>query len=215
MDNALHYVPAGGQVVIGVRWMEHKGKPLLLFFVMDNGPVVPEPLRQAIFEPGFVWNPPSAERTGRSLFKVPRVRGRARRLGLGGVEDAARRARSSCACGRMRRAKSPAAVARRAGASRRLPCPGMKRSRSHAHGVELLPLLGRQHRLDLVVGVVELLVHLRADALGDLLHPLVMAIHDRADLIALLRGQLQLVIEMGQDAVAVTKSPRGLRWRSR
>ncbi len=70
MDNSLHYVPPGGQVVIGVRWMEHKGKPLLLFFVMDNGPVVPEPLRQAIFEPGFVWNPQAAQRTGRSLFKV-------------------------------------------------------------------------------------------------------------------------------------------------
>jgi signal transduction histidine kinase len=70
MDNSLHYVPPGGQVVVGVRWMEHKGKPLLLFFVMDNGPVVPEALRQAIFEPGFVWNPQSAERTGRSLFKV-------------------------------------------------------------------------------------------------------------------------------------------------
>lgn len=69
MENALHYVPAGGQVVIGVRWMEHKGKPLLLFFVMDNGAVVPEGLRQAIFEPGFVWSANSAERTGRGLFK--------------------------------------------------------------------------------------------------------------------------------------------------
>jgi signal transduction histidine kinase len=69
MDNALHYVPASGQVVIGCRWMEHKGKPLLLFFVMDNGPVVPESLRQAIFEPSFVWNPVSADRTGRGLFK--------------------------------------------------------------------------------------------------------------------------------------------------
>jgi signal transduction histidine kinase len=70
MDNAMHYVPAGGQVVIGVRWMEHKNKPLLLFFVMDNGPLVPEHLRTAIFEPDFVWNPQSAERTGRSLFKA-------------------------------------------------------------------------------------------------------------------------------------------------
>jgi len=69
MENALHYVPANGQVVIGVRWMEHKGKPLLLFFVMDNGAVVPEPLRQSIFEPSFVWNPSSQERTGRGLFK--------------------------------------------------------------------------------------------------------------------------------------------------
>ncbi|HEX9983654.1 MAG TPA: HAMP domain-containing sensor histidine kinase [Thermoanaerobaculia bacterium] len=69
MDNALHYVPAGGQVVLGVRWMEHKGKPLLLFFVMDNGAVVPEELRQSIFEPSFVWSPSSTERTGRGLFK--------------------------------------------------------------------------------------------------------------------------------------------------
>jgi hypothetical protein len=70
MDNALHYVPAGGQVVIGVRWMEHKNKPLLLFFVMDNGALVPEKLRQSIFEPDFVWNPQSSERTGRSLFRA-------------------------------------------------------------------------------------------------------------------------------------------------
>jgi hypothetical protein len=70
MDNALHYVPAGGQVVIGVRWMEHKNKPLLLFFVMDNGPLVPEHLRVPIFEPDFVWNPQGNERTGRSLFKA-------------------------------------------------------------------------------------------------------------------------------------------------
>jgi hypothetical protein len=69
MENALHYVPPSGQVVIGVRWMEHKAKPLLLFFVMDNGAVVPEPLRQKIFEPSFVWNPGSPDRTGRGLFK--------------------------------------------------------------------------------------------------------------------------------------------------
>jgi len=70
MDNSMHYVPPGGQVVIGVRWMEHKGKPLLLFFVMDNGPMVPETLRQAIFEPGFAWNPSATQRSGRALFKV-------------------------------------------------------------------------------------------------------------------------------------------------
>ncbi|MEA2164299.1 MAG: hypothetical protein QOK37_2426 [Thermoanaerobaculia bacterium] len=70
MDNSLHYVPPGGQVVLGVRWMEHKGKPLLLFFVMDNGAVVPEALRSAVFEQGFQWNPQGLERTGRSLFKV-------------------------------------------------------------------------------------------------------------------------------------------------
>ncbi len=67
MENAMHYVPAGGQIVIGVRWMEYKGKPLLLFFVMDNGPAVPEALRRPMFEANFVWNPSSPERTGRGL----------------------------------------------------------------------------------------------------------------------------------------------------
>lgn len=68
MENALHYVPAAGMVVIGVRWMEHKNRPILLFFVMDNGPLVPEHLRHEIFEPSFVWNP-AAGRTGRGLFR--------------------------------------------------------------------------------------------------------------------------------------------------
>jgi len=31
---------------------------------------VPEPLRVAIFEPSFAWNPSGPERTGRGLFKV-------------------------------------------------------------------------------------------------------------------------------------------------
>lgn len=70
VENALHYVPNGGQVVLGVRWMDYKGKPLLLFFVIDNGPIVPESLRRMIFEPDFVWNPASAERTGRALSKT-------------------------------------------------------------------------------------------------------------------------------------------------
>ena len=68
MENAIHYAPHQGQVVIGVRSMEHKGKPLLLFFVMDNGPLVPEEARQAIFEPSFVWNANAPHRTGRRLY---------------------------------------------------------------------------------------------------------------------------------------------------
>ena len=70
VDNALHYVAAGGQIVVGVRPMEHKGKPILLFFVMDNGPLVPEHMKHLIFESGFIWNPSAHERTGRGLFKV-------------------------------------------------------------------------------------------------------------------------------------------------
>ncbi len=70
LDNSLHYVPPGGQVVAGVRMMDHKGKPLLLFFVMDNGSLVPGHMRQVIFEQGFVWIPAARERTGRGLSKV-------------------------------------------------------------------------------------------------------------------------------------------------
>ena len=70
LDNSLHYVPAGGQVVIGLKPMEHSGKPILLFFVMDNGSIVPEHMRHVIFESGFIWNERASERTGRGLFKV-------------------------------------------------------------------------------------------------------------------------------------------------
>jgi signal transduction histidine kinase len=70
VDNALHYVSADGQVVVGVRPMDHKGNPILLFFVMDNGPTVPEHMKHIIFESGFMWNANAHERTGRGLFKV-------------------------------------------------------------------------------------------------------------------------------------------------
>jgi signal transduction histidine kinase len=70
VDNSLHYVTAGGQVVVGVRPMDHKGNPILLFFVMDNGPRVPDHMKHVIFESGFIWNAQARERTGRGLFKV-------------------------------------------------------------------------------------------------------------------------------------------------
>lgn len=70
VQNALHYVPAGGQVVLGARVMEHKGSSLLLLFVMDNGPIVPEEYRKTIFDPGFVWDSREPVRTGKDLAKV-------------------------------------------------------------------------------------------------------------------------------------------------
>ena len=70
VDNSIHYLPGGGQIVIGARRMEHKGLPLLLFFVMDNGPVVPEALRAQLFDAAFAWDPLSSERSGRALFRV-------------------------------------------------------------------------------------------------------------------------------------------------
>lgn len=72
VENSLRYTPIGGQSVLGVREMEHKGNPIHLFFVMDNGPVVPDEYREAIFSPGFVWDPASSVRTGRDLAQCRR-----------------------------------------------------------------------------------------------------------------------------------------------
>ncbi len=69
MENSLHYTPEGGQIVLGVRSLEHKGKPLLLFFVMDSGAHVPEELREAIFNTGFAPDAKSGERSGRGLAR--------------------------------------------------------------------------------------------------------------------------------------------------
>jgi len=69
LENSFHYVPSGGQVVVGLRQMEHKGKSLLLFFVMDNGPIVPQELREKIFSEDFVWRPSSPDRAGRGLAR--------------------------------------------------------------------------------------------------------------------------------------------------
>ncbi|MHB0969189.1 MAG: sensor histidine kinase [Thermoanaerobaculia bacterium] len=70
LENSLHYVPPGGQVVVGLRSLDHKGHPLLLFFVMDNGPIVDEEMRDAIFEPGYAWNPSDPRRGGRGLSEA-------------------------------------------------------------------------------------------------------------------------------------------------
>jgi hypothetical protein len=67
LENAIHYVPHGGQIFIGARTAEQKGRQVALFFVMDNGPAVPEELRKEIFTPGFQWDSSRAERTGRNL----------------------------------------------------------------------------------------------------------------------------------------------------
>lgn len=71
MENSLHYVPAGGQIVVGLRTLEQKGKKQLLFFVMDNGPLVPVEMQDAIFASDFVWKP-SGDRSGRSLADARR-----------------------------------------------------------------------------------------------------------------------------------------------
>lgn len=67
IENSLHYVPQNGQIIAGMRTLDHKGRTLLLFFVMDNGPIVPEELRDVIFSPDFVWRPNGQARTGRML----------------------------------------------------------------------------------------------------------------------------------------------------
>ena len=70
LENALHYAPRRGQIVLGLRSLEHKGRNLLLFFVMDNGPVVPESLRESIFTDEFVWDSADPQRTGHGLARI-------------------------------------------------------------------------------------------------------------------------------------------------
>jgi signal transduction histidine kinase len=72
MENSLHYVPAGGQIVLGLRTLESKGKKQLLFFVMDNGPLVPAESRELIFNSDYVWKS-TGDRGGRGLNDVRRV----------------------------------------------------------------------------------------------------------------------------------------------
>ena len=71
MENSLHYVPSGGQIVIGLRTLEQKGKQQALLFVMDNGPLVPTEMRETIFANDFVWDP-SGIRSGRGLADARR-----------------------------------------------------------------------------------------------------------------------------------------------
>jgi len=71
MENSLHYVPSGGQIVIGLRTLDQKGKKQALLFVMDNGPIVQEEMRETIFANDFVWKP-TGERSGRSLADARR-----------------------------------------------------------------------------------------------------------------------------------------------
>ncbi len=67
VENSLRYVPSEGQIFIGARTTTHRKKLMALFFVMDNGPRVPENLRQRIFEKDFEWEEAPGERTGRRL----------------------------------------------------------------------------------------------------------------------------------------------------
>ncbi|MDX1584413.1 MAG: hypothetical protein R3338_12515, partial [Thermoanaerobaculia bacterium] len=70
LENSMRYVPRGGQIVLGVRSVEHKGKPVFLFFVIDNGPVIPAEKREALFSPDYRPAPNVAERTATRFAEV-------------------------------------------------------------------------------------------------------------------------------------------------
>ena len=72
LENSLRYVPGGGQIAFGARQMDHKGSPIILFFVMDNGPVIPPEKREAIYSPDYL---PAPETTGRTAVRFAEVRG--------------------------------------------------------------------------------------------------------------------------------------------
>ncbi len=70
LENSLRYVPRGGQIAFGARRMEHKGMPILLFFVMDNGPVIAPEKREAIYSPDYLPAPDAATRTAVRFAEV-------------------------------------------------------------------------------------------------------------------------------------------------
>lgn len=70
VQNSLQFVPKQGQIVLGLRFLEHRNQPSLIFFVMDNGPIVPEELREAVFQDGFTPAPRESGRTGTGLAGV-------------------------------------------------------------------------------------------------------------------------------------------------
>lgn len=72
LENSLRYVPRGGQIVLGVRKVEHKGGPVILFFVIDNGPVIPVEKREALFSPDYR---PASDGTMRTAVRFAEVRG--------------------------------------------------------------------------------------------------------------------------------------------
>jgi hypothetical protein len=72
LENSLRYVPRGGQIVLGVRPMEHRGNPVLLFFVMDNGPVIPQEKRESVYSPDFR---PGLDPAVRTASRFAEVRG--------------------------------------------------------------------------------------------------------------------------------------------
>lgn len=72
LENSLRHVPRGGQIVLGVRTVQHKGQDLMLFFVIDNGPVIPPEKREAIYSPDYH---PAADGASRTATRFAEVRG--------------------------------------------------------------------------------------------------------------------------------------------
>src|ERR1041385_3656470 len=95
-------------------------------------------------------------------------------------------------------------------------CPRTRRSRTcsmrsapphvaweelHLELVELLLLLRRQHARDLGVVLIDLLPDLRPYAVHDLLHARRMRFQNLLHLLVLLRREMELVVELVQDAL--------------
>jgi len=77
--------------------------------------------------------------------------------------------------------------------------PPPARRQVHLNLLELLPLLRRENFLDLGVRGVQLGADLRPDAGHDRVDPHMMLVDDALDIALLLRGEVQLAIEMIDD----------------
>src|SRR5918912_4583437 len=74
--------------------------------------------------------------------------------------------------------------------------------------LELRPLLGREELLDLGVRGVELRAHLRADARGDGLDALAVGLDDLRHGLLLLRGEVELAVEVLDEHPQARRVPR-------
>lgn len=74
LDNALRYTQPGGHVTVGVRCIrDGAGEDAVELTVADNGPGIPEPVRERVFERFFRVDPGTTSGTGLGLAIVREI----------------------------------------------------------------------------------------------------------------------------------------------
>lgn len=73
LDNALRYTQQGGHVTVGVQQVSDSAGDWVELSVADNGPGIPEAVRERVFERFFRVNPDSTSGTGLGLAIVREI----------------------------------------------------------------------------------------------------------------------------------------------